>query len=182
MKFQIQSTKTNNNYIVEDALSFLEKLNGNYKSFIEQIVEICNEELIYSILFSFNFKGQKYTPDKAQSFIDYSLKGWKENKNFVFIIHTGGDKLAGVIEIKSNDKECSEIGYWSSSKHPGIMTNALRELKKYAKSKGYKKLGAMVRTNNFGSQKVLKRNGFEYVKPYPLGEDKIEKLWFECSI
>lgn len=182
MKFQIQSTKSNNKYIVEDALSFLERQTDNYKSIIEQIVETCNEDLLYSILFAFNFKGQKYTPDKAQSFLDYALKGWKGNKNFVFVIHTEDDKLAGIIEIKSNDKECSEIGYWSSAKHQGIMTNALRELKKYAKSEGYKKLGATVRVNNFGSQKVLKRNGFEFVKALPLSEDKAERVWLECLL
>ena len=73
------------------------------------------------------------------------------------------------MDLKSNNINLCEIGYWFSEKHPGVATNAVGALLKIAKAAGFKKLFAQTKEGNDKSVNVLVRNDFvedlSYLKP-----------------
>ncbi len=133
----------------------------NYtQSDLEQIVKICNEDVVYSWLFSDLFNGRAYSMNDAEFFIHKAQTEWEENKGFVFFIRDEDKKIVAAIDIKSPDLEEAEIGYWASAQYPGLMTNAVKKLAQLAKEAGYKKLWATTKTDNQKSMNVLLRAGF----------------------
>ncbi len=127
---------------------------------LEQVAEICNEGLVYDTLFRGKFEGRPYTSEDAKGFTDWAKQGWNNNDKFVFLIRDPQNRIVGAIDIKSNNTEAAEIGYWASSTTPGIMTNAVKALCDIAKDAGYKQLYGLTVPNNERSQKVLLRAGF----------------------
>lgn len=130
------------------------------QSDLEQIVKVCNEKLVYKMLFSDLFEGRKYEYKDAEYFITDAQKSWENNSKFVFLIRNEKDEIIAAIDIKSADLESAEIGYWISSDYPGLMTNAVKKLSELAKNTGFKKLWATTKVDNQKSQNVLKRAGF----------------------
>lgn len=122
-----------------------------------QMVEICNESLIYETLFRKMLNGFPYTERLASDFIDFAHHGWEKHTHFVFFILDQDENLVGCCDIKSNNLEEAEIGYWLSQDHSGIMSNVIEELKTQAFATGFKKLSAFCTPNNTKSQEVLKR-------------------------
>jgi len=127
---------------------------------IEQLVRICNEPPIYSILFEKKLKGEPYSAEQAQGFFEWGNKGWREGAYFCFVVESPAGEIAAAIDIKSSHKEFAEAGYWSSSKHRGIMSNTLAALVMAAGTAGYQTLFARVRKSNLASIKVLTNNQF----------------------
>ncbi len=139
-------------------------LNSNYKVSevdLKRIVNICNQEEVYSLLFSKKLKGNPYEVKNAQGFISWATEGWKTKKYFVFLIKQG-DRIIGAIDIKSNNIEGAEIGYWMDNRSKGFMTNVVIELCKFAKAAGFLKLIGFTKIFNESSQRVLIRAGFEF--------------------
>lgn len=126
----------------------------------DQIVKIVNQPLIYSLLFSEKLKGRAYNSQDAEGFLEWAQRGWREGSYFVFLILTPRQTIAGAIDIKSNNPESAEIGYWMSDEHPGVMTNAVKELVNSARQAGYRELFAWTRETNLKSAGVLRRAGF----------------------
>lgn len=131
------------------------------ESDLEQIVSICNEELVYEMLFSDLFEGRPYAYKDAQFFITKAQTNWENNTGFIFLIRDEEKNIIATIDIKSAEFEEAEIGYWISKEYPGIMTNAVKRLTEIAKKAGYKKLWATTKLENPKSQNVLIRAGFK---------------------
>lgn len=72
---------------------------------------------------------------------------------------------AGMIDLHYLNSESGEVEYWLSNdfQHLGIMTESVEFLKKYAfEQLGLKYLILRTHPQNFASQNVAKRSGFEY--------------------
>ncbi|HTK03360.1 MAG TPA: GNAT family N-acetyltransferase [Alphaproteobacteria bacterium] len=130
------------------------------ESDLEIIAKICSEELIYKVLFKEKFEGKPYTLESAKWFINWAKEGWDKNEWFVFLIRNPENKIVGAVDIKSNNLESAEIGYWMTNEVKGLMTNAVIELCNIAKSAGYKSLYGLTVLDNKNSQGVLVRAGF----------------------
>ncbi|KXK26668.1 MAG: hypothetical protein TR69_WS6001000678 [candidate division WS6 bacterium OLB20] len=126
---------------------------------LKQIVTICNSEPNYSMLFKEKKGAKPYTAEDAAGFISWAQRGWSGSEYFVFLILEDG-RIAGAVDIKSASKDASEIGYWSNPDRKGFMTAAVTDLCSIARSMGYQKLYALVRTHNSKSANVLERAGF----------------------
>lgn len=127
---------------------------------VNKIVEICNQENTYEMLFRKLFNNKEYTIEDAKNFINKVKAGWRNQNEFIFFVRKIENEIIGAIDIKSTDKERAEVGYWSDENYSGFMTNTLNELIKIAKEAGYKKLFAGVRDDNDKSINVLIRAGF----------------------
>jgi RimJ/RimL family protein N-acetyltransferase len=117
--------------------------------------------LIYDTLFRDKFKGKPYTLENAKGFIKWAKDGWQRNKWFVFLIKNPKGQIVGAIDIKSNNLNSAEIGYWVDVKTPGVMTNLVIALCEIAKDAGYKSLYGLTVLENDRSQKLLLRAGFK---------------------
>jgi RimJ/RimL family protein N-acetyltransferase len=133
------------------------------KNNIFEIIAICNQEDIYSLLFRDKLNGERYEEPNAQSFVAWANKGWQDGTYFVFIIKNQDDKVIGAIDIKSNNSDLAEIGYWASDNFPGFMTNAVSGLIEQAKNAGCHSFVAYTKLENNKSKGVLSRSGFDYV-------------------
>lgn len=130
---------------------------------IETITEICNQPPVYDFLFREKFNGRKYEYKDAEGFVKWAQEGWKNKAHFVFLIRNKKGEIVGCCDIKSPNLESAEIGYWSSDKSSGIMTNAVRVLLDVAKKTGYKSLFGLVDPKNDKSSGVLNRNNFKNI-------------------
>lgn len=129
----------------------------------EDLVRLCNEPLIYTVLFQDRCKGASYSLDDASAYVTWALRGWAEKAYFVFVILDDKGHFAGTIDIRSANTEDAEIGYWAGIQHRGIMTPALGAICEMAVRAGYRSLIAYTKMDNLNSQKVLVSNGFEQV-------------------
>jgi RimJ/RimL family protein N-acetyltransferase len=129
---------------------------------IQRIVEVCNQEAIYNLLFKERLGGKAYELENAEGFISWAKEGWNTRGYFVFLVRDENERIVGALDIKSANIESAEIGYWASADSPGFMTNAVRELVLVAKEMGYKQLYAFVKPSNSRSANVLIRAGFQY--------------------
>ncbi|NTV35925.1 MAG: GNAT family N-acetyltransferase [Anaerolineaceae bacterium] len=125
-----------------------------------QIVRICNQPGVYSMLFARRLNGLAYGMEDARRFVRSAEEGWQNGTHFVFITRTEDGSVTAALDIKSADLTAAEIGYWASAEHPGLMTNALLELVHIARQAGYRCLYAIVREDNPRSTNVLTRAGF----------------------
>jgi RimJ/RimL family protein N-acetyltransferase len=66
---------------------------------------------------------------------------------------------AAACDLKSADP-IPEVGYWSSARHRGVMTNTVKALVALAASAGFEGLFARTRSGNQRSMAVLARAGF----------------------
>lgn len=130
---------------------------------LKQMVEACNQPLIFNFLFKTMFGGRKYNIEDAKKFESMNIKAWKEQKQFIFLIKNKDDRIISMLDIKSLGPE-SEIGYWSDVNYPGLMTNALTEIISIAKKSGYKSLHALILPHNKKSISLSERLGFRYVR------------------
>ncbi|MCB9965515.1 MAG: GNAT family N-acetyltransferase [Rhodospirillales bacterium] len=131
------------------------------KSTADDIAKICNEPLIYNRLFKKVCENEAYPAQKATEFLKWAKTGFEDSTHFVFLIVNQSNQPAGAIDIKQNDLNSAEIGYWLSKEHTGLMTNAVIELVKQAKENGFKSLYGMCEIDNLKSQAVLERANFE---------------------
>ena len=126
---------------------------------VTQIAKVCDEPEIYDNLFATIFKGKRYSEDNARTFTKLVSEGWRKNRFDWLILNEG--PVVGTVGIKSLD---GEIGYWQSSKHPGVMTVAVQTLCTIAKTVGVPSLWAYVKKSNVPSIKVLENAGFKLDK------------------
>ena len=133
----------------------------NNQSFQSRVASICNQTLIYQMLFQQRLKGLPYTKKDASDFINWAHAGWNKKTHFVFFIIDGQHRLVGATDIKSAELDNAEIGYWADINEPGNVTNAVRVLIETANATGFSKFTAYVRVVNKKSSRVLSRAGFE---------------------
>lgn len=140
---------------------------------LESIFETCNEPHIYNWLFK-ESKPQGYQRKDAADFLKWGAEGWKKNAYFLFLMVSDKEEIVGAIDIKGNEIEAGEIGYWISQRHRGLGTSAVEALKIAAKDAGFKQLYAQVKSGNASSTTILKRNGFEENSYYLDPEDSCD--------
>ena len=92
--------------------------------------------------------------------MDGARLGWAQGQYFVFLSKDSEDHVVSAIDIKSDNLQDAEIGYWADKNKPGYVTNMLVGLVELAKHAGYKSLVAYTRKDNEKSQRVLLRAGF----------------------
>lgn len=131
------------------------------ESNLDQITAICNEPEIFNWLFSERCPDGVYKKSDAKSFLTWAHQGWEKGEYFVFFMLTPTGEIAGCIDIKENNLDKSEMGYWVSQYHKGLGTPATEVLCEVAKNAGFKKLFAGLKPENKRSEKVLIRNNFE---------------------
>ncbi len=127
---------------------------------VGRVTEICNEPEIYQWLYREMFDGEPYPPDSAVEWISWGIEGWENSTHFVFVILDGDGAIVAACDIKSSDLDRAEIGYWASSHHRGIMTNAVKAVLDMAGQAGFRSFCAEALPENTRSQAVLKRTGF----------------------
>jgi RimJ/RimL family protein N-acetyltransferase len=127
---------------------------------IDEITRICNEPEVYRWIFRDILDGKPYPPSKASEFVEWYSKGWREGSWFVFFVTTDGGQVAAACDIKSNEADGAEIGYWASDNYRGVMTNAVVQLCTVARQAGFKSLIARIKKSNQRSARVLTRSGF----------------------
>lgn len=127
----------------------------------EKVVAICNQPEVYNnMVFTKRLNEAPYELKHAKGFLSWASKGWESLEYFVFLIRNRENEVIGCIDIKSNDLNNGEIGYWMDGNFPGFMTNVVIALTEAAKKAGYKKLVAYTDPNNEKSQRVVERAGF----------------------
>lgn len=127
----------------------------------EDIIRICNQKGVKKWLFERILGDEPYTIDNVNYWLDdLADKGWQNGSAFVYVIRNLNDRIVGAINIKSDDINGAEIGYWADETEPGYMTSAGVALIQEAKLAGYKKLFAIVGKGNNKSSKTLLRIGF----------------------
>lgn len=141
---------------------------------INRIAEVCSQDLIYKRLFEERFNGEPYTKEKAVEFINWAKEGWENKKWFVFLIRNMRGEISACVDIKSDNLDKAEVGYWASQDSPGLVTNAVVTLCEIAKSAGYKSLFVLVIPNNHKSIAVAERAGFANKERVT---DKGKKYW-----
>jgi RimJ/RimL family protein N-acetyltransferase len=127
---------------------------------IAQVAAICNEPLVYEVLFRKLLSDKPYPPSMATDWFARGADGWKQNSHFVFGIFDQEGDIAAACDIKNADSSWAEVGYWSSSSHSGVMTNAIIGLIDLAKEAGFDRLFAETQKANTRSQGGLRRAGF----------------------
>ncbi len=154
---------------------FLQSLDESLQvsgSDLSAIVKICNEARIYKYIFKDALEGRPYAIADARMFVEWTKRGWRENRHFVFLIKNAGRKIVGCIGISSDILTASAIGYWMTSTVSGVMTNVLSCLVDIAREEGYRKLSALVEPDNVKSSNLLERVGFVHTS------SPIERLSF----
>ncbi len=126
----------------------------------ETVTAITNEDLIYNRLFRERFNGQPRTPGDARQFFAWAREGWEKNAWFVFVVRDAKTRIVAAIDIKSAMTAEAEIGYWASSRSPGLMTNTVIVLCQVAKEAGYRRLFARIAADNEKSLQVVQRAHF----------------------
>ena len=133
----------------------------NHQEYWNQLIRICNQNLIYESLFRSSLKGRRYTESNAKEFLSWACLGWENKTHFVFFVLDDTSSIVGAIDIKSSNLKNAEIGYWADSREPGNITNALITILNEAELNGFEKFAAFVKVDNLNSSRVLKRADFK---------------------
>jgi RimJ/RimL family protein N-acetyltransferase len=125
-----------------------------------EIARICNEPLIYSMLFADLLGGRPYGEHDATRFLEWAEAGWEEGSHFVYVLVDPSGRIAGAVDIKSPSLSSAEIGYWLGVEHGGVMTHAVVAIGEIAHDAGFAELFGLVRPDNERSARVLERAGY----------------------
>ena len=147
---------------------------------LEQIAAVCNEPDPYGWLFKETLGGRAYTAEDAAGWLTWAAAGWRDNTHFVFAALDAQGQVAAACDIKSNDPSWAEIGYWSSRRHRGVMTNIVLEVSRQARQAGFTTLFARTRRGNTRSVGVLHRAGFIADGDRSAADDAYD--WFTLSM
>ncbi len=126
---------------------------------VARIVSICNEPDVYDWLFRPLLAGDRYREEKAVQWLEWSREGWKAGTHFVFAVIDSDNLVVAACDIKSADP-VAEIGYWSSRRHRGVMTNAVTAMCRLGTEAGFRGFFARTKRGNVRSVGVLLRSGF----------------------
>lgn len=142
-----------------------------------EIARCANEPLVYDLLFRQRFEGEPYRETDAADWITWTHAGWRANTHFSFMVQDEAGRVVAACDIKSNDVEGAEVGYWASAHHRGVMTNAVKLMCREAAKAGFRSLTARTKWGNARSKAVLHRVGFEDV---PSHEDERYEHYLLC--
>ena len=82
---------------------------------VAEVTRICNEPLVYDVLFRRDLGGAPYPPEKSRSFLEWAHRGWREGTHFVFLVQSGprrgvrrGDRYAVVSRLPCLRVRCGQ--------------------------------------------------------------------------
>jgi RimJ/RimL family protein N-acetyltransferase len=128
---------------------------------IRRVVVICNEPLVYSLLFRDRMGGRPYAEEDARDFFRWAKDGWVSGDHLFFLVRDPAGEIAACIDIGGlDDSRAAAIGCWASSVHRGLMTNVVKSLAVMAGRVGYRRLVAFIEPRNVRSTAVVSRVGF----------------------
>lgn len=156
LRKEIRNAKTGETYVLSGGPDLV--LSAEDKA---RIVSICSQPYVYDILFRDRFNGRPYEAADADDFETFVREGWEKGTHFVFFVRRPDGEIVGAMDIKTSDLSEAEVGYWSDQEASGFTTNALIVLVDAARTEGYRKLYAGIRTYNEKSIGVVARAGFK---------------------
>lgn len=140
---------------------------------LENIQSICNEPLVYKWCFQELCNSEPYPQELASDWLSWAKSGWNEDTHYVYVVLEENGTITAACDIKSSNRERAEIGYWCSSNHRGIMTNAALAIIDLAREAGFRCLFADIHPDNHRSLAVIKRCGFSKADRKPTTEGHI---------
>lgn len=146
-----QSPKTGRDYLIHQGSCLPPHLNH-----VEKLTTICNQADIYQLFKK--LEGRPYSNEDALSFLKWIDEGWANQTHFVFLVTSSGGEIVAALDIKSENLEAAEIGYWCDQDHRGITSTAVLIMVEWAKEQGYQSLFA--KPINVRSACLLDRAGF----------------------
>ncbi|GCE30883.1 hypothetical protein KDA_63670 [Dictyobacter alpinus] len=126
----------------------------------QDLIAASNEPFLYDRIFRERLKGKPYDEERAAYFLGWGPEGWKNNAWFVFVVLNPEGRIVATIDIKSNQLNGAEIGYWCSEQASGIMTNTVLALCDIAREAGFRHLYARIAPDNARSIGVITRSKF----------------------
>lgn len=93
------------------------------------------------------------------------LESYKDEKCYRFAIDLKNEnKLIGMIDVVGYENNIPKIGYVLSRQYwnKGYMTEAFKKFIEYLFSKGFNEIHIEADENNYASNAVIKKNGFEF--------------------
>jgi len=110
-----------------------------------------------------------------------NIKSWEASEAYTFtIVRKGENQLLGRISIrKTTEKETWDVGFWTHplAQNQGVMTEGLEGVLRFGfENLQAKRIEACHAIWNIGSEKVLQKNGFKFVKLIAKGFKK-EGKW-----
>ncbi|MGB1242678.1 MAG: GNAT family N-acetyltransferase, partial [Chitinophagales bacterium] len=126
------------------------------------------------------------SPEKEEEIIEpinKSLQAWESGEGYSFtVVAKNSTELLGRISIRKTAKEqVWDVGFWThpASQRQGVMTEALAGVLKFGfEELSATKIEACHAVWNKASEKVLQRNGFEFVEYIEKGFQKRGK-WID---
>jgi RimJ/RimL family protein N-acetyltransferase len=134
---------------------------------VRQLTFLCNEPEIYDALFRHRLGGTRFTIFHGHQLLTWSAEGWSTGRYQVFFLLDEAGEIVASVDVRPWEGEqrregaSREMGYWCSSFHSGLMTNAVKEVLMWVEDSGISEIHARVRRGNSRSHGVLLRNGFE---------------------
>lgn len=109
--------------------------------------------------------------------LERSLIRWEKGESYTFtIVGKTDDTLLGRIEIRQTDQEnVWNVGFWThpTIQNQGLMSEALRAILQFGfQTLRATRIEAAYATWNLASEKVLHKNGFQFVRHLPRGFQK----------
>ena len=141
----------------------------------ECLVSVCNEPLIYSWLFRDLCAGRPYAMEHAAGWLAWMKRGWQESTHFAFVVLDDRGCIVAACDIKTNESDNAEIGYWCSVSARGVMTNAVQAMIDLALQAGFRSFIAYTRTGNHRSERVLGRLGFTRTQAIQADERQLHR-------
>lgn len=136
-------------------------------SLFHNVVSVCNEPLVYQVLFAQMLQELPYQQSNAEWWANWAREGWDQGTHSVWALMKDS-VIFGAIDLKNIQGTEAEVGFWCSVHEPGYMTNTLNQVLEIARESGLKTIYAWVRPGNKRSGKLLLRSGFAFkgLRPY----------------
>ncbi len=117
--------------------------------------------------------------EDTKEILDLWLSEYKKEKTIRFAIENKEtSEVMGMIDVPRFISEvCPEIGYISAKKYwgKGYMTEACKAMVNYLFELGYKKIVIRAMVENIGSNRVIEKAGFSFIKKEEVHLDKLDK-------
>lgn len=138
----------------------LRKLNIND---IDDIYEWTSDEEVTRYVTWYKHENKAET----KAFLENLLNKYNRENTYIFGIELKeNSKLIGMIDVVSFEEDTAAIGYSMNRKfwNNGYMSEALGKVKEHLFNEGIKKIEISAMKENIGSNRVIQKNGFKFLR------------------